>query len=363
MDSHSAQTASDSSNMMDELVKCIETIRGLVTQKTNLEKATVLESKAKNIVNKLAFTVTDLAIRSTTNKSTPHPTEPAKRSYLEVLRQTKAAKIQPDEQKIKPLFIKLGPDHKADAAVAKIKENIDPVADDINIIGATAVNEKTVKIMLAENGKSADRCKDKITTHFPGCQVEEERKLQPRIVIFNVPTDRTEDRLLDELYYQNEAFRAVYNQDYFKANAKVIKKGVERQVRGTAANHVTLQITGGMLQRLMQTNTRQIISLAWLRCEWKISDTYLRCRKCLRCGHNEANCKREVCCSRCGGNHTDKDCDKYSDQHPHCFLCSKVLKADAKAATHKLEDKKNCLIHRQMKERLRARLDMTLDYE
>lgn len=338
-------------SQIELLIQCIEDLRDLVSVSKSKERANEIAKRA--ISNKLSYTITDMAIRVSTSK-------PAPLSYAATVKQDRNTQSQAHAPKVKPLFLKLGLGQSADQAVADIKQNIDPVEAGVSIVGATAINEKTVKVLLTNDSSSIDQCKCKLSEHFPNSTVEEERKLLPRIVIFNVPENRQDNRLLEEIFAQNESIKSLYNKESFLDKVKVIRRGDKKKLRGEDVSPVTIQVSGSIIQCLKLSDKRQIINLAYLRCPWIISDTYLRCRKCLRTGHNEKNCTRDIVCSRCGGNHSRDKCNKYSS--PHCHLCTKLHKVDEAAAKHDLEDK-TCIVHKLTKERQRAKIDMSPDHE
>lgn len=347
--------AAPSDGIMDSLEKCVNRLAA-IAQKTKLPEAEKLRTEANTIIKNIAYTISQLAFQAVS--TTPETCS----SYADATKHHFTTPVALDTKhtsasKLKPLFVKLNGNQEASLALEKIKQKIDPVTDNVTITDIKALNKKTIKILVADNDDQS-AVRSKLMQQLPGSTVEEERKLQPRIIIFDVPSGRNDDRLLDEIYTQNSCLKENYTQEQFLGKSKIIRRSGEREIRGEKVCHLVIQITGCMYNLLRRAN-KNSINLAYIRRTWNLSDTYLRCRNCLRTGHPENQCRHKISCAKCGEEHETSACTTFTNEH--CFLCSKLHNQKGQEAEHMLGDAKRCVTHKVARDRQLKRIDMTSD--
>ena len=131
-------------------------------------------------------------------------------------------------------------------------------------------------------------------------------KLNPRLVLLNIPEDITLDNV--------EKTRTVQNSELDLKEGDIRAKFCYTTKRET--RNLVIEVDSGTRRKLMQAK----INLGWVIC---IVDDYIVAKRCFRCSrynHNFRNCKGEETCPLCAGDHKLKEFTATKSEHK-CINC------------------------------------------
>ena len=83
----------------------------------------------------------------------------------------------------------------------------------------------------------------------------------------------------------------------------------------------------------------------------------IRCTNCCLFGHKKSECRGDLTCSWCMGDHNYNDCTKSFTSRPCCRSC---YKGQVKSEPHPSYDYKNCPIAREITDQLKKNIDYTI---
>jgi len=89
-----------------------------------------------------------------------------------------------------------------------------------------------------------------------------------------------------------------------------------------------------------------------LQCEDYIN--LIRCTNCCLFGHKKSECKGDLTCSWCMGNHDYNECTKSFSSNPSCRSCNK---RQLNCEPHPSYDYKNCPTAREITQQLKKNID------
>lgn len=99
------------------------------------------------------------------------------------------------------------------------------------------------------------------------------------------------------------------------------------------------------------------VKLDWMSCPVYDGIYIKRCSKCLGFGHNKEVCKRETCCTKCGGGHLRKDCTNADDRCVNCLRVNSVAKKEVYKINHSANSTE-CPTLVQHKDRMRSMINL-----
>ncbi|KMQ88827.1 putative 50 kda protein in type i retrotransposable element r1dm [Lasius niger] len=175
-----------------------------------------------------------------------------------------------------------------------------------------------------------------------GLEVKEEAKLNPRVIIRNVPVELSEEDIMSQLLKRNL--------DGEEDNIRIIYRFPARA--GRAVSSCVVEVSSNMRKKLL---SRDRIFLGWSACTVGDHVKVLQCYKCLSFGHIAKNCSGDARCSHCSGKHETIACDKRNES-PCCFNCKS---ANENSISHTAYDVNKCSVLRR---RITAKIH-TINYD
>lgn len=170
-----------------------------------------------------------------------------------------------------------------------------------------------------------------------GLKVEENPKVNPRIIIHGVPTSMTAEDIRNELIAQN------LEQGTDKDLKVIYIYPAKKNGRYTSC---VLEVAPAIRNILLRSGR---VFLRYAACNIADYIRILQCYKCLQFGHIAANCKSGPACSRCSGDHEMRDCTR-KNEPPVCRNCKQIRTYDL---DHEATDSKKCaIIGRKIRDRM-----------
>lgn len=145
-----------------------------------------------------------------------------------------------------------------------------------------------------------------------GLRVEETKKLEPRIIVYDVPNEMTESTLKHEMYERNVG--DLITRDEFEKRVRVVTRTGKKDSR--VAN-VVIEMPMIVRNKLL---IEKRLFVGWQSFRINVYEQVYRCYGCLGYGHKLSECKSERLCYKCGEpGHRAADC-----RRPDCCRNCKV---------------------------------------
>lgn len=140
-----------------------------------------------------------------------------------------------------------------------------------------------------------------------GLEARMPRKIQPKIIVYDISNRMTEGYILKELYSKNLK-ECVTEEEFRRGRVRIISRSNKK---GAEQGNVILEVTAGIKRSLSE---RMRIFIEWGAHRVRHYINVLRCYKCLVFGHTLRECSsKERLCHRCGEEgHLAKDCKSES---------------------------------------------------
>ena len=197
---------------------------------------------------------------------------------------------------------------KTYAVVVKAKENkkwwsslVKMLSDEVkervmkNVAGTLNVRVKAVRKtrsggLAIEAASESDVKKLRECKKFGdlGLKVEAPKKIGPKIIVFEIENEMTNENLMDELYLKNLKDAGVSEQE-FKLRARIVNRTSQK---GVNVGNVVIELSQGM------RDVREgRVYMKWRACKVKEFVNVLRCHKCFAFGHmmRECNVENKLC--------------------------------------------------------------------
>jgi hypothetical protein len=164
---------------------------------------------------------------------------------------------------------------------------------------------------------------------------------KPKLVIFGVDSDITEDMLIDRIIQENREIRSFLDKEtdtkseHISYKFKFRRKNQEntsgtdsqnsqtgRQKRYSTETYV-IEVSAGM-RRVIRSMCS--IKLGWQSCRVEDYLSITRCYQCNGFGHFKKDCKAGTACGHCGQGHDSHACTAPKSSH-HCINCEKFNKS------------------------------------
>lgn len=129
-----------------------------------------------------------------------------------------------------------------------------------------------------------------------GLEVKSETKLNPRLMIHDIPIELSGEYIV----------KSVIDQNLPDAAADDVNLVCMYPTRN-GKKHCSCVIETSPIVRSYLPK-RQKVNIGWSACRVNDHVTVLQCYKCQRFGHLANNCTNAACCCHCAGEHISKDC-------------------------------------------------------
>lgn len=200
-------------------------------------------------------------------------------------------------------------DKDPESIANELKQNINPT--DLQI----GMNIDSVKsggvIVKCPNSDDLTAVKNNIKSKLGNnYEVEELKKLSPRIIIIGIPEEEKDTEiqvLLKKIIAQNK----IKTEGKFKLNE------VFRILRRNGKFNVVIEVDPGTFKFLMERENPELY-IGFNIC--KIFE-YFGVKRCFNCwgfNHEAKACKEMVCCAKCAGNHKSVDCNSVFQKCANC---------------------------------------------
>ncbi|XP_024876853.1 uncharacterized protein LOC112457818 [Temnothorax curvispinosus] len=171
-----------------------------------------------------------------------------------------------------------------------------------------------------------------------GLRLEQEGKINPRLLIRGVPCTMSREEIKEDLVTLNL-------KDHDAPELKVVYIFPRKDNRRTT--NCVIEVTPGIRTHLLKD---RYIFLDYFACEITDYVRVLQCFKCLAFGHFAKDCRFTTICGHCAGGHETRNCTLRSGA-PECGNCKRWLPQAGRQ--HSALDNKNCpILRRRMSERI-----------
>ena len=248
--------------------------------------------------------------------------QPRVRSYADVSKTPMVPKITGTKrvvQQPKVVFIKSSDDRKNIDEVKKlVQETVKP--KDLGIKVRKVI--KTARGLMIETEKSEqlEKIKNCEALKTKGLIIEAPKKRSPKLMIYDLDTDRAEKEIIEDVYVQNIEEDLIPKEDFLK-EFTCVHKYVNKNRQDQKANWVVE--CSARVRNLLRRRDR--IYVGWQSCRLKDYNPIVRCYKCLAFGHISKYCKGKQPCSHCMLEHDIKEC-RNKAQPAKCINCKLAKK-------------------------------------
>lgn len=190
----------------------------------------------------------------------------------------------------------------------EIKKNFNPAHLNIRIN-----NTKEIKgglIVNCENTDSLKKLKNAVVNKFgKKFSVDEQKKFNPRLIIYGVDKSLScDDLLVEDILLHNDNLKDLPDAKNIKIVTKINRK---------FSQNIVIEVSAAVRNVI---NSMGYLFVGWQKCT--VADHLLvtRCYNCMRYGHLKKDCKKSTpTCPSCGDEHEEKDC-RHSEEKK-CVNC------------------------------------------
>lgn len=221
-----------------------------------------------------------------------------------------------------------------------IKQNFKPSTEGIRIKNMVQTTKGV--IIQTQSVEEAKKFRDSENIKNLGADVRIPNKRQPRVIIYDVPVEYTQE-LLSETFWRLNA-RELGNAGHtFKP---IFKTGP----KGGNSTHWVAEVSPKVWKEIMKEGR---VFLEYQSCNARNWLATTRCNKCQAFGHSKDHCKARIAnCAHCAaGTHETQNCPN-TNLPPKCINCART----EREANHRA-DFKDCPSYKRELERLDARTD------
>ena len=209
-----------------------------------------------------------------------------------------------------------------------LKTNINPTEIKIGVNtfkslkdGRVLIETSSKEEINALSTKISAKCVEQLDVYVP-------KLWKPRLIIYNIPEENAVENIEDTILSQNPELDLKHGDIVAKFRIR------------TKRNHNNMVIEVGPETREKILETK--LKIGWLICNMEDYIVAKRCFHCSRFSHRHNDCKGELTCPLCAGEHTLKDCTTPPDQYKciNCMTYSKYNKEKINVSHSSLN--KNC---------------------
>lgn len=197
-----------------------------------------------------------------------------------------------------------------------VLEQLHPVADKLRILSCKE-NKKGLRI-VAEGSDTERKIKENVEIGRLASRVQEQKRLRPRMIVYDVERDLSEADFKECVRLQNTELDAIVFEERFKILFKTGR-------RESGLVHYIIECDTGLRARF---HDRGRIYINYDSCKVRDFLRVTRCYKCSGLGHVAKYCKDNELCSYCAEEgHLMKDCPKkIAKELPVCVNCRRLRK-------------------------------------
>lgn len=173
-----------------------------------------------------------------------------------------------------------------------------------------------------------------------GFKVVENLKMNPRLIVYGVPSEMTAEEIRKELVAQ-----------HFKENLedKIKIVYLYQPKAGKRSTNCVIEVTPEVRRQIFKNGK---IYLRYVACNFADHVRVLQCFRCMMFGHTAKNCKVDPVCGHCSEAHEMKEC-KNRQQLPVCCNCKRNTRLGQNDIAHSALDVKKCpFLENKIKDRI-----------
>lgn len=184
---------------------------------------------------------------------------------------------------------------------------INPADVGLKVERVSAVRDKGVRIVARE----ADMARIKALPSLvrEGLEVRETAKLNPRLLVFGVPSSYTREQIVSDLF--------TLNLKGFKCDQSDVKVIYVFPPRGRTVTNCVIEVSPEVRAFMLRMSK---LYFGFVSCRFRDYVRILQCYRCLAFGHIARDCSASPRCGHCAGEHEGKDCSR-REVAPVCFNC------------------------------------------
>ncbi|XP_049883068.1 uncharacterized protein LOC126378731 [Pectinophora gossypiella] len=227
--------------------------------------------------------------------------------------------------------------------ITKIRSAVDAKASGLKVDRIRKARDQKV-IVSCGNRDEVNKVSDKIRATASRLRVEPMLNKDPLVILKDVLTVNTDEDIKTALKNQNKHLFEELPVDHYRAEVKY-----RRRARNQYVNHVVLQVSPQVWQKLVQAG-RAHIDLQ--RVVVTDQSPLVQCSRCLGYGHGRKYCKEtQDLCSHCAEPHLKVDCPSWTVGDPP--TCKNCVHSKADRTDHNAFDV-NCPIRKKWDEIARS---------
>ncbi|XP_055842692.1 uncharacterized protein LOC129909640 [Episyrphus balteatus] len=224
--------------------------------------------KFEKVLNSDSKDNSDNKIISTIKKTINENLNSDKKSYASAVKKSTII-IKPKEHQ------------NAEKTKSEVKSSVNPGTSSIQVSGIKKVDKGAI-VVSCENDESMKRVRDKVEENLgQKYDVNELKRNNPRVQIFNLSEKMDENELINCLKNQNEILKDV----------NLVCKAMWKKPNKNSYTAV-IELDSKSFNEVMKAGK---LSVGWDKCLVKESFYVKRCFKCLGFNHNSKDCKAEKC--------------------------------------------------------------------
>ena len=210
-----------------------------------------------------------------------------------------------------------------------IKKSLDPAS--LKVSGIRKGQHGKVVISCKDIENSTKLQQAALTKLDRNYDVKIPKQLLPKIKIIDIKDDISADKFVDSLRSQNEH---LFEDGSTVKLMHMSKGGEESNVSYTAY----LEVDGNTFKKIIENRK---LNIGWSKCRVFEELKLYRRYKCWGFNHKSSNCKKEITCPKCAGEHKVSDCSSEYLKYFNCKYATEVLKIKDLEVTHEAWDR-NC---------------------
>lgn len=220
----------------------------------------------------------------------------------------KSSVVMPDENKQNPLIVK----PKEKQTVIKTKEDLNKKVNPSNFKIINVEQRKNGSVVIqSKSNEDREKIKEVLQNEISDSyEIKVPQQMQMKIKITGMTFKYTENEIIEKLKKQNDVLN--------ESELQVIKI-FENKKSGRVIYNALLKIDKNSYINIMKV---QKVNIGWEKCKVFEGTDIIQCFKCNGYNHKAAECKNELVCYKCHGNHRSKEC--VEEVINKCINCVRV---------------------------------------
>lgn len=249
-----------------------------------------------------------------------------------------------NEEKTYKLFVKSKNNQSPEYIKTLVKTKVNPVQMKVGVKTCKALKNGKILIEASNKNETEVICQKINETCGEELEAVMGKKLNPRIIIFDVGKDITKENAKEVLTSQNEEMQN------HEEEVKPIFDFLDRNKN----RNLVVEINSAVRNQILNKK----IKCGWNICNWADYLKVSRCFKCSKYNHRALNCRGKQTCPRCTGEHTLRDCSAKEENYKciNCITYAKYNKDSAIDVNHAALDE-NCPCYQTTLRKYRLNID------